>query len=285
MPTVSASPLANLVEQETLRLARCWELTRADGTVLRFTEHNREIVGPGGNTYTPTDGFQASASQRESGMRDQHFEAVGVLSDSSISRADILAGRYHDCHIVERLLDWRYPWVGGDAIKRTDYWIDRVTLDGQGFKAQVSGVTRYLRPRAGSAFTRSCWKELGSTECGVSLGVFTAAGNTVATQEGDRVTFTSPDPPGAAGLYDRGYVDWDTGGNAGIRSPILTWDAATDTVTLALPTPVAIEVGDTFTIVAGCDKSETECRDTFSNFANFGGWPDLPTTDEVVAAK
>ena len=45
----------------------------------------------------------------------------------------------------------------------------------------------------------------------------------------------------------------------------------------------AVAPGDTFQVVAGCDKSAGTCRGKFSNFLNFRGFPHIPGDDWVTA--
>ena len=40
-----------------------------------------------------------------------------------------------------------------------------------------------------------------------------------------------------------------------------------------------IEVGDTFQLLPGCDKSFEQCKAKFDNSANFRGFPHLPGND------
>ncbi len=44
----------------------------------------------------------------------------------------------------------------------------------------------------------------------------------------------------------------------------------------------AAEIGDTFTVTAGCDKSLATCRDRFNNVANLRGFPFIPGNDAVT---
>jgi len=59
------------------------------------------------------------------------------------------------------------------------------------------------------------------------------------------------------------------------------------TVTLLEAPVLAIAVGDTFDITAGCDKRFETCKAKFANAANFRGFPHIPGQDTVIryAAK
>lgn len=83
-----------------------------------------------------------------------------------------------------------------------------------------------------------------------------------------------------AGYFDFGIVTWRTGANEGLSMEVKAF--VPGQVTLALPMSYEIQIGDTFDITAGCDKSLTTCRDKFHNVVNFRGEPYLPGTDKVV---
>ena len=51
---------------------------------------------------------------------------------------------------------------------------------------------------------------------------------------------------------------------------------------LVLPMPYTIAVGNTYSLIAGCDKTFPTCRDRFSNVLNFRGEPYLPGLDSIV---
>lgn len=85
------------------------------------------------------------------------------------------------------------------------------------------------------------------------------------------------------GYFNDGFVTWTSGANEGRSTPVKTWVASGATFTFWLPTPYPIQVGDTYTAVAGCDKELTTCRDKFGNVINFGGFPTIPGRNETLS--
>ena len=67
--------------------------------------------------------------------------------------------------------------------------------------------------------------------------------------------------------------------NAGLKQEVKAYSVSPPTVTLFLPMPFDIGVGDPVTIAAGCDKSLAVCRDSFDNIHNFRGEPHVPGND------
>ena len=45
----------------------------------------------------------------------------------------------------------------------------------------------------------------------------------------------------------------------------------------------AVALGDTFLIVAGCDKQFSTCQAKFDNVANFRGFPHVPDNDFMLS--
>jgi uncharacterized phage protein (TIGR02218 family) len=79
--------------------------------------------------------------------------------------------------------------------------------------------------------------------------------------------------------FTGGYVTWLDGKNQGMRMEVKEF--VNSTVNLVLPMPSAINAGDEFTVIAGCDKSSNTCIEKFGNIINFRGEPDLPGTDKI----
>lgn len=79
-----------------------------------------------------------------------------------------------------------------------------------------------------------------------------------------------------------GAVLWVTGDNAGApAAEVKNFVGDTGTIieqeiSLFLPMPYAIQVGDTALIYRGCDYTRASCRDIFGNLVNHRGFPDIP---------
>lgn len=83
-----------------------------------------------------------------------------------------------------------------------------------------------------------------------------------------------------SGYFDHGKITFTSGLNSGLSMDIKS--SLPGQITLFLPMPNAVQVGDAYTIVAGCDKSIETCKATFDNVVNFGGFPYLPGIDKIV---
>ncbi|RQS15525.1 DUF2163 domain-containing protein [Burkholderia sp. Bp9002] len=82
------------------------------------------------------------------------------------------------------------------------------------------------------------------------------------------------------GYFAYGLVRWLTGLNAGQTMEVKTF--APGVVTLGMPMPNAIHVGDTYSIVAGCDKQFGTCQARWNNIVHFRGEPYIPGPDTIL---
>ena len=87
----------------------------------------------------------------------------------------------------------------------------------------------------------------------------------------------------AQGYFTYGLVTWLTGANAGYSMDVRQFTPGL--VTLALPMSYPIAVGDTYTIVAGCDKTAATCKTRYGNLMNFRGEPFVPGTDAILRVQ
>lgn len=91
----------------------------------------------------------------------------------------------------------------------------------------------------------------------------------------------SPPTVNTTGWFDLGYLTFTTGANAGTTWAIDTYGAG-GVVTLRRPLFFAPSTGDAFTAYPGCSKTLTVCNYKYSNLANFGGFPFIPTPETAI---
>jgi len=274
------------LESGTTTLAWCWRLTRNDGAVFGFTDHDQPLTFDD-TTFEPESGFTASEIRAGSDLSVDAQEAEGVLTSATITETDILDGRWDNATVEI----WRVNWADttSRALLRRGA-IGQVRRGRLQFVAEMRSLAHVLGQTIGRTFQASCDAELGGTRCGVDLNAaaFKASG-TVVSLSGDRGFAVSGLSGFAEGWFALGTLRWLTGTNTGRKTEVLshTTSGAEVIVTL-LEAPVRpIEVGNTFSIFAGCDKRFETCQAKFANAANFRGFPHIPGQDTIIryAAK
>lgn len=281
---ITLSPqIENLIKlRQTLYLASCWEILRTDSVAFRYTDHDQSIL-LSGNTYTPNGALRSSARQKQAGLRKANIEIVGVIDADEIDHQDLVAGRFRDAQVTEYLVDHRHPWVG--PLMQARFWVGDLQYDHERWTAELTGIASFLDKPIGSVFGRTCRHTLGDAGCTVDIDAHTYHLSDKPVLEITGVNQFRLNQPGPVpnGTWTFGHLVWKTGNNAGLTSEIKTHlnsGGPNNWITLGIPTPWAIEVGDTFDIWPGCNKTLNECVTKFNNLTYFGGFVTLPGSDK-----
>jgi len=262
-----------------MTLARCWRLTRSDGVVMGFTDHDRDLSFDG-VTYLAGTGLEAADMQAELGFAISGGEASGALSSPGITEADIASGRYDGALITLYLVDWSTP---ENRIVLESGAIGEIRRMGKAFAAEIRSLTYRLDEERGRLFRLGCSADLGDAHCTIALdsaawrydGVVASTDGRVAV--GLLGSFTDD-------FFTGGRLTFTSGNNAGVSVEIRGQNATQTGATLALWQPMGALIipGDGVTLRAGCDKAFSTCRDRFANTINFRGFPHMPGNDFVI---
>jgi len=285
---VTSAPLLVLADRTPCvqRWAQCWKITRADGVVLGFTTHDLPITFAG-TEFSPCGSLNASALEMsamlgESGNQD----IVGLVSSDRITAADLAGGVYLGATVEVYL----YPWsdAGGEIpIKVSAGIVASMTHGEASYKAETVSLGERLGEKSLLEFyTPTCRYTFGDARCGVDLVPLQHDGSvTAVVLPSTRINasariFNDAAVVDADGYYDGGRIIWLTGANAGQTSEIKSY--LSQQFVLWEPFLHPIQIGDTYRATPGCNLSKTDCKDRWSNYINFGGFPDIPGADVVL---
>lgn len=266
----------------TTHIARAWAITRRDGVVLGFTDHDGELSFAG-IRFRPDAGLSAQAVVQGAGLSVDNTEAIGALSDGAIEERDIIAGRWDGAELRQWEVDWSKP---GEHRLIFRGHLGEVTRAGGAFKAELRGLSEPLNQPVGRVFHPRCSAVLGDSACKVDM---TRPGLTgegvIAAVDGGKFHLT-----GFAGFddrwFERGRLLVISGDAADIGGHIKNDRAAPRggrEIDLWTQTGIMPAVGDRVRLYAGCDKSVGSCRLKFQNFLNYRGFPHLPQEDWLMA--
>jgi uncharacterized phage protein (TIGR02218 family) len=270
--------LTAAIDSGAATLATAWILTRADGTKLGFTDHDRDLVLQG-VTCAAATGWTAGAAETELGLKAGTATTTGALDSAAITEAYIAAGRYDGAGVEAWRLDWTAP---ENAVLLWRGTIARLVRTGNAFTAEIEGPLWLLERSAGRTYGVLCDAVLGDARCGadVSGGVFNGTGAVVGASDGRRLPVTGIDAF-VAGWFGNGRLTWSSGANTGAVQTVASHLVGETGVVLVLEEAalMPVAVGDAFAVRAGCDKRFSTCLAKFTNIANFQGFPDIPGDD------
>lgn len=273
----TASALKSHMAGSALTVAHCWKVTRTDGQVYGFTDHDESLI-VSGTTYTPSSVFSGSAVATRAELNVDDLELEGLLDADGITAADIEAGLWDGAAIIIYRVNWASLSDGAEIVRKG--WLGKAQRRGPLYVAEMRGLMQALQNNIGREVKPTCDAQLGDARCGKVLTSFTHAATVTAVSS--RRQFTASALTQAAGYFDYGRVTWTAGDNDGLVMDIKTGNGS-GVIVLQLPMPFDIQVGDTLSAVAGCNKSKTACKETFSNLDNFRGFSFVPGPDRALA--
>jgi len=260
---------------------RAWALTRRDGVVMGFTDHDR-VLHFDGVEFRPDTGLTALALQQTTGLSVDNTEALGALCDAAIREEDIEAGRYDGADLRAWLVNWQ------DVDQRTVLFrgtIGELRRAGGAFEAELRGLTDALNVPLGRVYQKACSAVLGDRDCAFDLDTPGYVSERVAEEVEDTRVFRFAEMGGfAEDWFRHGVIRVESGAASGLVGLIKRdrMDGTGRVIELWHPLGARVAPGDALRIEAGCNKRMATCQFKFNNLANFQGFPDIPGDDWTI---
>lgn len=244
------APLLSHIRQDTTTLAVCWRVERTDGALILGTEHDQDVTVSAGayaGTYVAQAGITGSNVRSTSDMSVDNMEVTGAINQGDLTLVDlrsidIESGLFDDASVVLFMCNWAAPDDGQIVLRTGTIGEIRRTGEGQ-YRTELRGLAQRLAQNFVRTYGAMCDAELGDARCKFNLAPYILDCEVTAVTSNRR--------------FEALVVS---------ASPQLAID-----VELYLPMAGDIEVGDTFTIQPGCDKSTVTCGETYANLVNFRG--------------
>jgi hypothetical protein len=129
-------------------------------------------------------------------------------------------------------------------------------------------------------FQSNCPWSYGDSNCnpvgGIQTQSFTAASGSSVWTLIPSSAFSQ-----AFGYFSQGVVKCTAGTNSGLSQTVKLHDASGN-LEMSFPWLLTPNVGDTFVVTAGCDKTLPTCISKFANQVHFGGDPFIPPPTQAV---
>lgn len=273
--------LQSHLDEGATTMCYCWRVTRTDGVVQGFTEHDNPLTFDG-TTFLASSGFTASQIQSSLGLAVDNLNVDGALSSETLNEDDLAAGKYDDAFVELFWVNWRD--VSERILKKSGYTGETQRI-GIAFSAELRGLSARLGQVQTRTFKRTCDAQVGDNKCKVDLTSSTFKGT------GEVTTVYSPRSFLCSGLgsynnkwFTQGVLTWTSGPAAGTSIDVKAHVKDSGDVTIELWNAPAFEIaaGWDFTVTAGCQQTVAMCRNKFDNLNNFRGFPVMPGSDAVI---
>ena len=273
------------------RRTTCVRFEAKDGTIIRVAlAYPYDLIMSNGEVYL---GGQESNNSSRSSVVEGGAATIDIGFAEGIDTAtadEIESGKWDDASVYEFATDWAAPVEDEEELNL--YTMGQVTETDGMFTVQLMGLKDKLNQSNGRVHTPSClWifadSHLDSgviatdkSRCKLDPAAFTVTGT--ITSVDDARTFQDINRTEPADHFGNGEIIITSGANTGLSRRNIRAYAADGTITMNAPFYYLPEIGDTYTMIAGCRKRGAEdCTDKFSNRKRFGGFSYVPTNSQV----
>ncbi len=282
MKTISGG-LTTAIAAEVTTKAHCWQITRLDGVEFFFTDHDADLVIDG-DTYASAVGYQQTALSAAPDLTINNLEVTGYFDSDFLTADDLRSGLFDFAEARIFVVDWSNLALGKMKLARANLGEVRSTPSGI-FTTELRGMVQRLAAKIADVYTPECRADFGSVglrQCNKDPALFTSSETVTAVTDAANFHITHGDVRAVDDWYADGVITWTSGNNAGRSIEVNGWAQSGGVVLLRFPMPRAVQVGDTLSIVAGCDKRHDTCRDKFDNIVNRQAEDFIPGTDAVI---
>jgi uncharacterized phage protein (TIGR02218 family) len=262
-------------------LATCWRITRRDGAVLGFTDHDEALVFDG-TEFLPAHGLDGGETSGKLGPQVDTAEVAGIIHSDALTEDDILMGRYDGATVESFRVNWRD--VAERALLSRDT-IGEITREDGRFRAELRSGQQKLNVAKGRLYQALCDAELGDVRCGINIEdpAYKAEASVAEVHDRFRLALNGLDGF-AEGWFACGKASWTGGKRIGLADRVTAHAriGGADILTFAEPVGDWAAAGDTLIAYAGCDRRFSTCKARFANAANFRGFPHIPGSDFIL---
>lgn len=265
---------------EVTTLCTCWQITRRDGQSFYFTDHDSDLL-ISGSTYISAVGYKRTALSADPSLAIDNLEVTGIFDSDTLVADDLRSGMFDFAEVHIFQVNWDILSQGIMRLRRG--YLGEITMLPSGiFQGELRGLLQRLTTKVGEVYSDECRADLGDARCKVDLAPVTGFETVLAVTDSrvfqttnSLVAFAGP------GWYNGGVLTWTSGNNNGRSMEVKDWDF-TQTVTLFLPMPRPVVVGDTLRMTPGCNKTLIHCRDKFNNVVNRRAEDYIPGIDAIL---
>jgi uncharacterized phage protein (TIGR02218 family) len=287
MRNASATLIALLNSSSEFVVADLLTIVQADGTITRLTNATEDVTAVSqydnaSHTFSAGLPFTRGATKLVIGTEVDTL-TVTLLPRSTDTLAGVVwpaAARAGALDNSEILLEKAIMPSWGDTSPGTLilFWgrAGSPVITRASIRLEVkSDIVLLQAPMPRNVYQAACLHTLFDAGCTLNQATFTAVG---VVSGGSTIGVTT-NLTAADNYYELGTLIFTTGVNAGVSRLVRTYVNSGGTVFFIVPLPASPGVGDTFTIVPGCDKTAATCLAKFANSAHFRGFPDIPVAE------
>ena len=160
--------LQNHLAGSATTLCWLWRITRTDGVIFGFTNHDRSLEIEGLN-YEGSSGLTPSEVDSRLGFSIDNGAVQGALTSEKISAEDIKNALYENAVIESFRVNWKDT---SQIVPMAKGRLGSIRQKGDAFEAEWTGESVLLDRSVGRVFSKICDAEFGDVRCGLNAADF-----------------------------------------------------------------------------------------------------------------
>lgn len=266
----------------------CLRIFPLTGSPIRLTEFPRDLVMSNAQIYLSAAGYQFTGNSATADFSPAAIDIEGIAGLAGVSRAAIASGLFDGARVFVFATSWAVPVEDQEAV--TAGMFGKTILLDDRYRIEGMSLIDALNQSVGRTYGAQCPK----TFCGQEYGgcMVPLAANTVTgtlTSVTSAAIFRDSARAEAADIFGAGTIRFTSGPNSGLKALEIKSHQANGTIEVFESFYYLPQVGDAYSLVRGCRKRLSDCQArwngsaTFNNGANFGGFPNIPTSSQYSA--
>lgn len=263
---------------ETTTLTLCWIVSKKNGVKIYGTDHDLDVKIDSGDlagTYIAGANVTGSDVASSADMSVDNTEVQGSFTDNilipDLTEEDIRGGLFRNAPVTLFFTNWQAP-NDGQCYVRSGF-LGELTWDSNGmYKTELRGLTQWLSQTVVQTYSVECnVVKFGDSRCKVDVPALSNVGTVSAVASRREITVNVGLPD--VGVYNTGTIVGLTGANAGFTRQIKNdnVDSTHGKLLLFDALPNDSQIGDTYTISPGCNRSMTACK-FYGSVPNYRGY-------------
>lgn len=163
MPKTISLGLKDHLEEEVTSLATCCKITRRDGQVFAFTEHDVNLTVDS-VVYKAALGYSRTAVEASSDLAVDNMDILGFIDDESVTVEDLRAGLFDRAEVEVFLVNWADLSQG--ILRLRKGWFGEVMMTPSGiYTSEIRGLAGAYAQNIVESSTPECRADLGDHRC------------------------------------------------------------------------------------------------------------------------
>lgn len=277
----------------------CARIETVGGLIFRFAYYPHDLIMSNGETYIADPFYEPSDLSATADLSPSVFDSKGFFDATGITRDQLLSGLLDNAKGYAFTTSWTAPVedekpevktiFGKSRIQDDVYYIENMSLEDAANQSTGTTVNVKCRRVFGGktldgdviATDRLGCAGPASAPDGVDFDSLVVTG--AVTGVTSNKVWTDSSRAEAAGYFDYGSVLWLTGNNAGLRSFDIKTHTTGGVFTQHLATHFAVQVGDVYEMIPGCDHTLSgDCINKWDNAINCDAMEHLITEEEYA---